>query len=91
MNEFCFRSTNDKQDIIMRIIEETKQNSDSISEENSDSDKSEKSRETTELINPEDLELSSETESELSEYNLEQLFEEPELNICDLSRYCDVK
>ena len=56
-------------------------------EKNSESEKSE---EITELINTEDLELSSEkeselseTESELSEYNLEQLFEEPELNMAD--------
>ena len=47
-----------------------------LSEENSDSEKSEKSRETLELVNPEDLELSSETESELSDYNLNELFEE---------------
>src|ERR1043165_3448078 len=55
-----------------------------LSEEKSDS---EESKETTELINNEDLELESlsETESELSEYNLEQLFEEPEVNMAGIT------
>src|SRR5436190_1365005 len=59
-----------------------------LSEENSDSEKSEKSQETAELINLEDLELSSETESELSEYNLNELFEE---NLIDMAGITDVQ